>query len=117
MAGPSGSTGHMAIAVDTVYGSQWSSGSIDTTLTAKQDATLMGSYRFDSTGEVSADTDPSALTGQRGQPADAARQPFWHGSIGPNGSTGPARGCHLNLRPWRCVSLVNKFYSYPFFGE
>ena len=75
MAGPSGSTGHTAIAVDTVYGSQWSSGSIDTILTAKQGATLTGSYGFAGTGEVSAGTDPSALTGQRGQPADAARQP------------------------------------------
>ena len=61
VAGPSGSTSHMAIAVDTVYGSQWSSGSIDTTLTAKQGATLTGSYGFASTGEVSAGTDPSAL--------------------------------------------------------
>ena len=93
VAGPSGSTTHTAIAVDTVYGSQWSSGSIDTTLTAKQGATLTGSYRFASTGEVSAGTDPSALTGQRGQPGDAARQPFWHGSIDPNGSTGSASGC------------------------
>ena len=76
MAGRSGSTSHTAIAVDSVYGSQWSSGSIDTTLTAKQGATLTGSYGFASTGEVSAGTDPSALTGQRGQPADAARQPL-----------------------------------------
>ena len=42
VAGPSGSTGHTAIAADTVYDSQWSSGSIDTTLTAKQGATLNG---------------------------------------------------------------------------
>ena len=47
------------------------SSSIDTTLTAKQGATLTGSYGFASTGEVSAGTAPSALTGQRGQPADA----------------------------------------------
>ena len=37
---------------------------------------LTGSYGFASTGEVSAGTDPSALTGQRGQPADATRQPI-----------------------------------------
>ena len=74
VAEPSGSTGHTAIAVDPVYGSQWSSCSIDTTLTAKQGATLTGSYGLAGTGEVSAGTDPSALTGQRDQPADAALQ-------------------------------------------
>ena len=45
--------------------------SIDTTLTAKQGATLMGSYGFASTGEVFTGTAPLALTGQRGQPAEA----------------------------------------------
>ena len=87
VAGPSGSTGHMANAIDPVCGSQWSASSIDTSLPVKQGATVTGSYRFASTGEVSTGTASSA---------DAARQPSWHGSIGPNGSTGPARGCHLN---------------------
>ena len=59
VAGPSGSTSHTAIAIDPVYGSQWSASSIDTTLTAKQGATLTGSYGFASMGEVSAGTAPS----------------------------------------------------------
>ena len=40
VAGPSGSTGHTAIAIDPVYDSQRSCSSVDTTLTAKQGATL-----------------------------------------------------------------------------
>ena len=39
-------------------------------------ALLTGSYGFTSTGEVSAGTAPPALTGQRGQPTGAARQPL-----------------------------------------
>ena len=59
------------------------------------DDTALTGHPSDSaaTHEVSTGTAPS---GQRGQPTEAARQPFWHGSSGPNGSTGPARRCHLN---------------------
>ena len=48
--GPSGSTSHTAITIDPVYGSQWSASSIDTTLTAKQGATLTGSYGLPARG-------------------------------------------------------------------
>ena len=71
VAGPSGSTSQKAIAIDPVYGSQWSASSIDTTLTAKRGTTLAGSYGFASTGEVFR----------------------WHSPIGPNGSTGSVSGC------------------------
>ena len=66
----------LAIAIDPVYDSQQGFGSVDSTLTAKQGATLTGSYGFPSMGEVSAGSAPPALTGQRGQPTDAAWQPL-----------------------------------------
>ena len=109
VAGPSGSTSHTAM--DPVHGSQWSISSTDITLTAKQGAALTSSYGSNSMGEVSTGTASTALTGQRSQPTDAARQLFivddtahrscislschpwgfhWHSPIGPNGSTGPA---------------------------
>ena len=76
VAGPSGSTSHTATAMDPVHGSQWSDSSIDITLTAKQGAALTSSYGSNSMGEVSTGTASTALTGQRGQPTDAARQLF-----------------------------------------
>ena len=74
--GPSGSTSHTAMAMDPVHGSQWSDSSIDITLTAKQGAALTSSYRSNSMGEVSTGIASTALTGQRGQPTDAAQQLF-----------------------------------------
>ena len=76
VAGPSGSTGHTAFAIYPVYGSQQGFGSVDSTITAKQGATLTGSHGSTRMGEVSAGSAPPALTGQRGQPTDAARQPL-----------------------------------------
>ena len=76
VAGPSGSTSHTDMAMDPVYGSQWSDSSIDITLTAKQGAAQTSSYGSTSMGEVSVGTASTALTGQRGQPTDAARQLF-----------------------------------------
>ena len=73
---PSGSTSHMATAMDPVHGSQWSVSSTDITLTAKQGAALTSSYGSDGMGEVSTGTASTALTGQRSQPTDAARQLF-----------------------------------------
>ena len=71
--GPSGSTSHTATAMDPVHGNQWSVSSTDITLTAKQGAALTSSYGSNGMGEVSTGT---ALTGQRSQPTDAARQLF-----------------------------------------
>ena len=45
-------------------------------LTAKQGAALTSSYGSNSMGEVSTGTASTALTGQRSQPTDAARQLF-----------------------------------------
>ena len=73
---PSGSTSHTAPAMDPVHGSQWSVSSTDITLTAKQGAALTSSYGSDGMGEVSTGTASTALTGQRSQPTDAARQLF-----------------------------------------
>ena len=62
--------------MDPVHGSQWSVSSTDITLTAKQGAALTSSYGSNSKGEVSTGTVSTALTGQRSQPTDAARQLF-----------------------------------------
>ena len=74
--GPLGSTSHTATAMDPVHGSQWSVSSTDITLTVKQGAALTSSYGSNGMGEVSTGTASTALTGQRSQPTDAARQLF-----------------------------------------
>ena len=62
----------MAVAIDIVCGSQLTGpGSIDNTQADRQGATLTGGQGSSSLGEVSADTAPTALTGQLGQTADA----------------------------------------------
>ena len=76
VAGPSGSISHTAVAVDPVYGSQFTGlASIDNTRADWQVATLTGGHGSSGMGEVCAGTAPMALTGQRGQPADTAGQP------------------------------------------
>ena len=73
LAGPSGSISHTAVAVDPVYGSQFTGlASIDNTQADWQAATLTGGHGSSGIGEVCAGM---ALTGQRGQPADNAGQP------------------------------------------
>ena len=112
VAGPSGSTGHTATAMDPVYGSQWSDSSIDITLTAKQGAALTGSHGFTSTGEVSVGTASTALTGQRGQPTDAARQLFIVDDMALTGHASHSAAIHgdtpmeiglpsMGIPPWR----------------
>ena len=73
---PRGPTSHTATAMDPVHGSQSSFGSTDVTLTAQRGAVLLSSCGSESMGEVSMGTASTALTGQRNQPMDAARQPL-----------------------------------------
>ena len=78
VAGPSGSISHTAVAVDPVHGSQFTDfASIDNTQADWQAATLTGGHGSSGMGEVCAGMAPTALTGQRGQPADTAGQPNW----------------------------------------
>ena len=74
--GPSGSTSHTATAMDPIHGSQRRISSNDITLTAKQGAALTISYGSNSMGEVSTGAASTALTDQRSQPTDVARQLF-----------------------------------------
>ena len=68
----------MAVAVDPVYGSQFTGlASIDNTQAEWQAPTLTGGHGSSGMGEVCVGMAPTALTGQRGQPADTAGQPNW----------------------------------------
>ena len=76
VAGLSGSISHTAVAVDPVYGSQFTGlASIDNTQADWQAATLTGGHGSSGMGEVCAGMAPMALTGQWGQPTDTAGQP------------------------------------------
>ena len=117
---PRSPTSHTSTAMDPVHGSQSSFGSTDVTLTAQRGAVLMSSYGSESMGEVSMGTASTALTGQRNQPMDAARQPLlvndsalWGLSALPGGSAFPGLSAlpgqsfhsaavqYMGIPPWK----------------
>ena len=96
---PRGPTSHTATAMDPVHGSQSSFGSTDVTLTAQRGAVLLSSYGSESMGEVSMGTASTALTGQRNQPMDAARQPLLVNDSALSGLSALARPSRASALP------------------